>query len=90
MNYVEAGRPDPLYLVQVVDVQILGPDTPAVNVLQSADDLLQRQRLLLTAHKGRLRQLEDRVQVLGMNSVSKGVKISHNTIRNNKCFLPLD
>ena len=90
MNYVEAGRPDPLYLVQVVDVQILGPDTPAVNVLQSADDLLQRQRLLLPAHKGRLRQLEDRVQVLGMNSVSNGVKISHNTIRNNKCFLPLD
>ena len=85
-----AHRPDPLDLVQVVDVEILGSNTSAVNILQSADDLLQRQRLLLPAHKGRLRQLEDRVQVLGMNSVSKGVKISHNTIRNNKCFLPLD
>ena len=33
--------PDPLDLVEVVDVEILGSDTPAVDILQSADDLLQ-------------------------------------------------
>ena len=33
--------PDPLDLVEVVDVEILGSDTPAVDILQPADDLLQ-------------------------------------------------
>ena len=33
--------PDPLNLVEVVDVEILGSDTPAVDILQPAEDLLQ-------------------------------------------------
>ena len=61
---ISEREPDPLYLVQVVDVEILGPNTPAVNVLQPGDDLLQCQRLLLSADKRGLGKLEDRVQVL--------------------------
>ena len=33
--------PDPLNLVEVVDVEILGSDTPAVDILQPTEDLLQ-------------------------------------------------
>ena len=56
--------PDPLNLVQVVDMKILGSDAPAVNILQPADDFLQWQRLLISSNKRRLGQLENSVQIL--------------------------
>ena len=44
VDFDKAGvcqSPDPLYLVKVVDVEILGSDTPAVDILQPTEDLLQ-------------------------------------------------
>ena len=57
--------PDPVDLVQVVDVHVLRPDAPAVHVLQPVDDLLQRQGgLTLSSNEGGLWQLENCLHVL--------------------------
>ena len=39
-------------------MHVLGPDALAVDILQSGQDLLQGQRLLLAANKRRLWQLQ--------------------------------
>ena len=59
--------PDPVDLVEVVDVHVLGADATAVHVLQPGDDLLQGKGGLFASDEGGLWQLEHCLHVLMKN-----------------------